>query len=85
MKKEIKKDHITYFDDNGEYHREDGPAIEYIDGQLKGFSIWYFHGKLHNLDGPAVIRIDGYLDYWINNENYGYEQWKQIIKYKAFI
>ena len=25
---------IFYFNDNDEYHREDGPAVEYVDGVI---------------------------------------------------
>ena len=32
------------------YHREDGPAIEWVDGDKD----WYKHGKRHREDGPAV-------------------------------
>ena len=31
---------------NGEYHREDGPAIEWADG----YKEWYLNGKLHRED-----------------------------------
>ena len=31
-------------------HRDDGPAVEYIDGD----KYWYCDGKLHRDDGPAV-------------------------------
>jgi hypothetical protein len=31
-------------------HREDGPAIEYTNGNYE----WYFDGKYHREDGPAV-------------------------------
>ncbi len=33
----------------GKYHREDGPAIEWIDGS----KFWYKNDKLHREDGPA--------------------------------
>lgn len=29
------------YDEKGQFHREDGPALEYFDGT----KIWYFHGK----------------------------------------
>ena len=32
------------------YHREDGPAIEYADGDKS----WYLNGFLNRSDGPAV-------------------------------
>jgi len=31
------------------FHREDGPAIEWVDGSKS----WYRNGKLHREDGPA--------------------------------
>jgi len=37
-------------DKNLEYHREDGPAIIYSNGDKD----WYKNGKRHRLDGPAV-------------------------------
>jgi hypothetical protein len=49
---------------NDEYHRDDGPAIEYRFGE-----VWYKFGKLHREDGPAIIRHRSrgwYLDgHWI--------------------
>lgn len=51
-----------YCDHNGEYytlrakyHRLNGPAIIYPDGEG-----WYCKGALHRLDGPAVIGATGY-------------------------
>lgn len=42
---------VAYFDENFQYHREDGPAYK-----LKtGFTAWYIHGELHRDDGPALI------------------------------
>ncbi len=34
-------------------HREDGPAIEFANGN----KFWYYDSILHRLDGPAVVRI----------------------------
>ena len=35
-------------------HREDGPAIEYANGEKH----WYKNGKLHRDDGPAIKYVD---------------------------
>jgi hypothetical protein len=35
---------------NGEFHREDGPAVEYSDGGVS----WYLNGLRHREDGPAM-------------------------------
>ena len=34
----------------GKLHRDDGPAVEWPNGDKH----WYRHGKLHRLDGHAV-------------------------------
>ena len=41
---------IEYRNEQGLFHREDGPAIEYTDGAKE----WQQYGKLHRLDGPAI-------------------------------
>jgi hypothetical protein len=41
---------------NNMLHREDGPAIEYADGDKH----WYLNGKRHREDGPACKLEDGY-------------------------
>ncbi len=46
---------IEYVDDDGEFHRDDGPAIITSGGEQE----WYQHGKLHRDGGPAVIKPDG--------------------------
>lgn len=40
---------------NGKLHREDGPALVWVDGT----EMWYLNGKRHRLDGPAVVYPDG--------------------------
>jgi hypothetical protein len=42
-------------DENGQRHREDGPALEYANGS----KYWYWHGELHREDGPAVEHPNG--------------------------
>ena len=48
---------------NGFYHREDGPAIEWANGD----KFWYFYGERHREDGPAVECVDGAKEWWIND------------------
>jgi len=50
---------ISYYNNEGKLHREDGPAIEYPDGT----KYWYKEGKLHREDGPAKECPDG-TKYW---------------------
>ena len=86
MRKEIDKfGNIFYYNENNEYHREDGPAIEYIDGT----KFWYKNGKYHREDGPAVKWDFGTTEYWYNNINYPGiktdEEWKRFIKLMIFL
>jgi len=46
----------------GEYHREDGPAIEWVDGT----KLWYKDGMRHREDGPAVEYTNGDKAYYLN-------------------
>ena len=45
---------------NGAYHRLDGPAIIYEDGD----QFWYKKGKLHREDGPAKIWNNGQTEWF---------------------
>ena len=44
-----------YCNNTGEWHRENGPAVEYANGTKR----WYYKGRLHRTNGPAVIWADG--------------------------
>lgn len=48
----------------GQYHRDHGPAIEWMDGGKE----WYKHGKLHRLDGPAILRKTGINQWWVEGK-----------------
>jgi hypothetical protein len=47
------------------YHRLDGPAIEYSNGD----KFWYLNGKRHRLDGPAKEYSDG-DKFWYKNDKF---------------
>ena len=49
---------------NGKRHREDGPAIEWSNGDKS----WYKNGKCHREDGPAIEYTSG--KFWYKNGNY---------------
>ena len=68
---------------DGKLHREDGPAIEYVNGT----KLWYRDGKCHREDGPAIE--------WANGDKYWYlkgteikcksnEEFLRLLKMKAF-
>ena len=46
---------------NGQYHRIDGPAVEFKDGT----KWWWQNGILHRIDGPAVEYPDGNKSYFV--------------------
>jgi len=55
---------IRWRNEDGKLHREDGPAVEYINGT----KFWYLNGKLHREDGPAVEDISGTKSWWLNDK-----------------
>jgi hypothetical protein len=58
---------ICWYNSKDQLHREDGPAVEWVDGT----KYWYINGKLHREDGPAIECADGYkeskLQLWYHN------------------
>ena len=59
---EVDDDGTKHWYLNGERHREDGPACEWVDGT----KFWYLNGKRHREDGPAIEWVDG-SKYWYLN------------------
>ncbi len=61
---------VRVFDDrtewllNDEWHREDGPALEYTDGH----NAWFLNGKRHREDGPAIECANGSKAWWLNGK-----------------
>ena len=51
---------------NGVFHREDGPARIFNNGN----KIWYKNGVKHREDGPAVIYWDDCEEYWLEGKFY---------------
>ena len=52
----------TWFNEEGEYHRDHGPAIEYTDGTKE----YYLYGKRHREDGPAIEYSNGTKWWYLN-------------------
>ena len=65
----------VYINENCREHREDGPAVEYLDGT----KVWYIDGKMHREDGPAVIYPSG-KKYWRKNGKLHREDGPAVIK-----
>jgi len=53
-----------WYNSRGEYHRDDGPAFEGIDGD----KFWCRNGQLHREDGPACEIADGRKQWWLNGK-----------------
>ncbi len=57
-------------------HREDGPAMEWINGDKS----WWIDGKVHRLDGPAIEHATG-IKYWFKDgERLTKEEWEVAIR-----
>ena len=74
-------DKFWYLD--GKLHREDGPAIELINGTKE----WYLNDLLHREDGPACEYSSGDKEWWIDGYRHredgpavewsnGYKEWR---------
>jgi hypothetical protein len=62
-------------------HREDGPAIEMMDG----FKSYYFNGKLHREDGPAIYYSNNQYCWCLDDKILkckSQEEFLKILKYK---
>jgi hypothetical protein len=69
-----------WYNENGELHRTDGPAIEYANGT----KYWWVNGKLHRIDGPAIEWSDGDKEWWIDGVRYSEEEFNEITEYELF-
>ena len=58
---------------NGDYHREDGPAVERSDGTKE----WWLNGERHREDGPAIEWSDGEKWWYLND---GLVTWKEVFR-----
>ena len=62
---------------NGVPHRENGPAIEYVDGAKR----WYLNGKWHRENGPAIENANGDKRWYLNGTKYSEsDYWKELNK-----
>jgi hypothetical protein len=52
-------------------HRDDGPAIIYINGHKE----WWQHGKRHRDDGPAVVYASGHQRWYLYDQRLSFDGW----------
>ena len=69
----------VWLDENGEFHREDGPAVIWPKGEMiydnhtgeelpDPLEEWFFHGEPHRIGGPAKIWNNGVKEWFLNGE-----------------
>lgn len=56
----------TEWYENGIHHREDGPAIEWLNGTTS----WYLNGLRHREYGPAIEYTNGAYSWWLNGKEH---------------
>ncbi len=79
VKKEIDEhQNIYYRNKKGQFHRIDGPAIIWSNGD----KIWCINGLFHRTDGPAQEYEDGSRYWWINDINYEEEDFLYLTEHK---
>jgi len=62
---------------NGEYHRVDGPALEYITGT----KVWFKDGLKHKEDGPACEYSDGSVYWYLHSKPFNEEsKWLAAVR-----
>lgn len=54
-------------------HREDGPAIEWVNGDKE----WYINNKQHREDGPAIEWTNGNTYWYLNGVEYSEEEFNE--------
>jgi len=56
-------------------HREDGPAVEWCDGDKE----WFLEGKHHREGGPAVEYSNGDKYWYLNGKEYSKKEYWKIM------
>lgn len=68
-----------WYDEYGNFHRENGPAIEGANGDKS----WLIRGELHNEKGPASIETDGTKEWYLHDEKFTEEEFNKRISFKT--
>ena len=59
------------YNEVGQLHRIDGPAVEWAGGSKE----WFQYGQHHRIDGPAVEHHDGEKRWYLNGKKLSFEEW----------
>ncbi len=71
-----KQYYTIYLNEQGQLHREDGPAIEYDDCA----KFWFLNGRRHREDGPACEWANGSREWYLEGKYYTEDGYYQEMK-----
>ena len=75
-KVKVYSDRTEWFNLEGKLHREDGPAVEWNDGDKE----YYINGECHRENGPAIEWASGTKSYYINGKKLTEEEFNTRTK-----
>ena len=75
-KVEVESGTTKWFNEVGNLHRIEGPAIEDADGS----KWWYLNGVLHREGGPAVEWADGSKWWCLNGKHYTEAEYNAVMQ-----
>ena len=55
-----------YYNNAGELHRDEGPAVEWADST----TVWYQNDHIHRTAGPAIEYPNGNKEWWQNGQRH---------------
>ena len=64
---------IRWYNEDGQLHREDGPAYE----EASGSKQWWINNQLHREDGPAVELANGNKFWYLNGQRLTEKEFNQ--------
>jgi|TARA_R110000851_G_scaffold107800_1_gene228274 hypothetical protein len=68
---EIDDEGVAQWTVGDQFHRTDGPALEYPNGD----KFWMVHNKFHRTDGPAIVRENGNLAWYLDDVYLTFDRW----------
>ena len=66
---------IRYCNEQGQYHREDGPAIEWANGDKS----WFLNGNRHREDGPAIEYANGDKSWYLDGKQITEQEFNNLM------
>ena len=65
-----------YYNSANQLHRDEGPAIEWIDGGKE----WFQNGQTHRIGGPAIEWSDGTVSWCLFGKEYTESKYQEQLK-----